>query len=275
LDKERFDVLLVKNGYFTSREKARVAILAGAVFVDDKKENKPSFKVSPEAKIEVRENVHPYVSRGGIKFLKAIEVFNLDLKDKVCLDIGASTGGFTDCILSNGAKKIYAVDVGSDQLAKKLREDNRVVSLEKTDIRTLSISDIDKDISFCSIDVSFISLRKVLPHIKDLFSLPYEIVCLVKPQFEAGKGKVGKNGVVKDRKIHFEVLFGLINFCIEQGFNIKGVDYSPIKGTEGNIEYLLYLSSYESLIKLEESSTIVKSTIEGAFSLLESSFFDK
>lgn len=265
--KERFDVFLLRNGYFASREKARVAILAGAVFVDGKKEDKPSFQVSPEAEIEVRENVHPYVSRGGLKLHKAVEVFDLDLKNKVCMDIGASTGGFTDCMLKNGAKKVFAVEVGSDQLAEELREDIRVVSLENTNIKDLSLSDIDENVTFCSIDVSFISLKKILPHVKELFTSNYEIVCLVKPQFEAGKGKVGKKGVVRDKKIHLEVLLGIVNFCIDEGFNIKGIDYSPIKGPEGNIEYLLYLSSYESLIKLEECSNIVKKTVEGAFSL--------
>lgn len=178
MDKERFDVFLVKNGFFTSREKARAAIEAGAVFVNGEKQEKPAFKVSSEMNIEVRENVHPYVSRGGLKLHKAVEVFGISLEDKVCIDIGASTGGFTDCMLKNGASLVYAVDVGSNQLADELRRDERVISLENTDIREINASDLDSRLSFCSIDVSFISLKKVLPHVKGLFKNPYEIVSL-------------------------------------------------------------------------------------------------
>lgn len=200
MDKERLDIFLVRKGHFQSREKARAAIIAGAVHVNGIKAERPSHPASDEHIIEIRENVHPYVSRGGLKLHKAIEVFNISLKDRVCIDIGASTGGFTHCMLKNGAALVYAVDVGKDQLAKELREDKRVVSMESTDIRTLDASMLNATLSFGSVDVSFISLKKVLPHAKKLFSGPFEMVCLIKPQFEAGKGKIGKNGVVKDKK---------------------------------------------------------------------------
>lgn len=267
MNKERFDVFLVRKGYFSSREKARAAIIAGAVYVNGSKEEKPSFQVSEDMNIEVRENVHPFVSRGGLKLNKAIEVFDIDLKQKVCMDIGASTGGFTDCMLKNGASLVYSVDVGSNQLAEILRSDERVISLENTDIRVLNAADLDSRLSFCSIDVSFISLKKVLPHVKHFFSGSFEAVCLVKPQFEAGRGRVGKNGVVKDKKVHVEILLDITSFSINEGFLIKGLDYSPIKGPEGNIEYLLYLSTAESKIKLEECSVYVKKTVEEAFSM--------
>jgi len=265
LDKERLDIFLVRKGHFQSREKARAAIIAGAVHVNGIKAERPSHPASDEHIIEIRENVHPYVSRGGLKLHKAIEVFNISLKDRVCIDIGASTGGFTHCMLKNGAALVYAVDVGKDQLAKELREDKRVVSMESTDIRTLDASMLNATLSFGSVDVSFISLKKVLPHAKKLFSGPFEMVCLIKPQFEAGKGKIGKNGVVKDKKVHHEVLTGITDFCHEEVFFIKGLDFSPIKGPEGNIEYLLHLSSHEALIKREECSSIIKKTVEEAF----------
>ena len=239
--KKRIDVLLVEQGFFESREKAKRSIMAGLVFVNNQKCDKAGTEVNTDAKIEVKGNPIPYVSRGGLKLEKAMKNFGVTLKDKVCMDIGASTGGFTDCMLQNGAVKVFSIDVGYGQLAWKLRQDERVVCMERTNIRYVTIEDTKEFADFASIDVSFISLKLVLPKAKELLNIDGEIVALIKPQFEAGKGKVGKKGVVRDKNIHIEVIEMISEFAIKNGFAILNLDYSPIKGPEGNIEYLIHL----------------------------------
>ncbi|MBR0398208.1 MAG: TlyA family RNA methyltransferase [Eubacterium sp.] len=239
--KERLDVLVVERGFAGSREKAKALIMAGEIFVDGQKEDKAGMKFSTEAAIEYRGNPIPYVGRGGLKLEKALAVFAPDLTGRVCMDVGASTGGFTDCMLQNGAAKVYSVDVGRGQLAWKLREDPRVVCMEKTNIRYLTAESIEERPSFVSIDVSFISLTKVLQPVRELMTETGETVCLVKPQFEAGREKVGKKGVVRDPAVHEEVIRQVALYAESIGFTVCGIDFSPIKGPEGNIEYLLYL----------------------------------
>lgn len=243
MQKERLDVLLVKRGCFESREKARSSIMAGIVLVDGIREDKPGARFSEDCAIEIKENINPYVSRGGLKLEKAIKSFGISLEGKTAIDIGASTGGFTDCMLKNGAVRVYAVDVGYGQLAWPLRNDPRVVNMERTNIRYVKPSDIGTGADFASIDVSFISLRKVLPVVKELLCADGEVLCLIKPQFEAGREKVGKHGVVRDIAVHTQVVRDILEFSLQSGFGIKGVTYSPIKGPEGNIEYLAYLAS--------------------------------
>lgn len=240
--KERLDVLLVKHGLAQSREKAKAIIMSGAVYVDNIKEDKAGDTFDTEALIEVRGNTLPYVSRGGLKLEKAMNEFGVTLDAKIAMDVGASTGGFTDCMLQNGAVKVYSVDVGHGQLAWKLRNDERVVCMEKTNIRYVTPEDIPDRIEFASIDVSFISLMKVLPPVKELLTDNGEIVCLIKPQFEAGRDKVGKKGVVRDKAVHISVVKMIVEFARNLGFVTLALDYSPIKGPEGNIEYLLYLT---------------------------------
>lgn len=239
--KKRIDILLVDKGHFESRERAKKAIMAGLVFVDNQRCDKPGTEVKEEANILVKGNPIPYVSRGGLKLEKAMKYFGVTLKDKVCMDIGSSTGGFTDCMLQNGAVKVFAIDVGYGQLAWKLRQDERVVCMERTNIRHVTIEDTKEFADFASIDVSFISLKLVLPKAKELLSRDGEVVALIKPQFEAGKGKVGKKGVVRDKNIHIEVIEMISTFAVDNGFAILNLDYSPIKGPEGNIEYLIHL----------------------------------
>lgn len=239
--KERLDVLLVQRGFAPSREKAKAIIMEGNVFVAGQREDKPGASFDGEAKIEVRGNTLKYVSRGGLKLEKALENFAISLTGKICMDIGASTGGFTDCMLQNGAKKVYAVDVGYGQFAWKLRQDGRVVCMEKTNIRYVAPEDIADVLDFASVDVSFISLTKVLPAAKELLRRDGEMVCLIKPQFEAGREKVGKKGVVRDPKVHQEVIEKILAFASEQGFVARNLEYSPIKGPEGNIEYLVHI----------------------------------
>ena len=239
--KKRLDVLLVEQGLADSREKAKAIIMSGIVYVDNNKEDKAGTTFDETAKIEVRGNTLKYVSRGGLKLEKAMDHFGVELAGKVCMDVGASTGGFTDCMLQNGAVKVYSVDVGHGQLAWKLRNDERVVCMEKTNIRYVTPEDIDDKIEFASIDVSFISLTKVLPAVKELLTDSGEIVCLIKPQFEAGKDKVGKKGVVRDPAVHAEVLREFLRYAPECGFGVRGLDFSPIRGPEGNIEYLAWL----------------------------------
>ncbi|WP_026475881.1 TlyA family RNA methyltransferase [Alkaliphilus transvaalensis] len=239
--KIRLDQLLFDKGYFDSREKARRTIMAGLVFVDQQKVDKPGTKVSEDAVLLVKENAIPYVSRGGLKLEKAIKEFDIVLQEKVCLDIGASTGGFTDCMLQNGAKKVFSIDVGYGQLDWKLRQDARVVCMERTNIRYVKQEELGEMADFASIDVSFISLRLVLPVVKELIRDGGEIVALVKPQFEAGRENVGKKGVVKDIKVHQQVVDDIVNFCHASNFSIMNFSFSPIKGPEGNIEYLLHL----------------------------------
>lgn len=245
--KERLDVLLVQQGLAPSREKAKAIIMSGIVYVDGNKEDKAGTTFAPTAKIEVRGNTLRYVSRGGLKLEKAMEQFPIALEGKVCMDVGASTGGFTDCMLQNGAVKVYAVDVGHGQLAWKLRNDARVVCMEKTNIRYVLPEHIEDAIEFSSIDVSFISLTKVLPVVKELLTEDGQIVCLIKPQFEAGREKVGKKGVVRDRKVHEEVITMVTDFAQSIDLYPLGLDFSPVKGPEGNIEYLLYLSKDRQL----------------------------
>lgn len=239
--KERLDVLLVQRGLAPSREKAKAMIMEGNVYVNGQKEDKAGAGFDPEAPIEVRGHTLAYVSRGGLKLEKAMKEFDLSLESMVCMDIGASTGGFTDCMLQNGASKVYAVDVGYGQFAWKLRQDPRVVCMEKTNIRYVTPEDIGELLDFASVDVSFISLTKVLGPAKELLKDNGEMVCLIKPQFEAGREKVGKKGVVRDPKVHLEVIEKVLDFAMELGFSILHLSFSPIKGPEGNIEYLVHL----------------------------------
>ena len=239
--KDRLDVLLVKRGLAESREKAKAVIMSGIVYVDGQKEDKAGQTFADTANIEVRGNTLKYVSRGGLKLEKAMECFDVSVKDKVCMDIGASSGGFTDCMLQNGAKKVYAVDVGHGQLAWKLRNDTRVVVMEKTNIRYVKPEDIGESIDFASIDVSFISLSKVLPAAYNLLGECGEIVALIKPQFEAGREKVGKKGVVREKSTHIEVIQNCFAYAKENGFFVRELEFSPVKGPEGNIEYLYHL----------------------------------
>ena len=239
--KERLDVLLVQKGLAPSREKAKTMIMEGNVFVDNQREDKAGNFFDPSVNIEIHGNTLRYVSRGGLKLEKAMAQFGITLDDKVCMDIGASTGGFTDCMLQNGAKKVYAVDVGYGQFAWKLRQDPRVVCMEKTNIRYVTPEDIGDALNFASVDVSFISLTKVLGPAKELLKDGGQMVCLIKPQFEAGKDKVGKKGVVRDPAVHKEVIERVILFAKSIGFGILHLDYSPIKGPEGNIEYLVHI----------------------------------
>lgn len=240
--KERLDVLLVKKGLAESREKAKAIIMSGIVYVDNNKEDKAGQTFNEDALIEVRGNTLRYVSRGGLKLEKAMNCFGVTLEGKIAMDVGASTGGFTDCMLQNGAVKVYSVDVGHGQLAWKLRNDERVVCMEKTNIRYVTPDDVADKIDFASIDVSFISLKKVLPAVYDLLTDVGEVVCLIKPQFEAGREKVGKKGVVREQSAHVEVVDMIVSFAREMGFVTLDLSYSPIKGPEGNIEYLLYIT---------------------------------
>lgn len=241
--KERLDVLLVKRNLAESREKAKAIIMSGNVFVEDQREDKAGTTFPEDVKIEVRGHVMPYVSRGGLKLEKAIKNFDVSVEGKVCTDVGSSTGGFTDCMLQNGAVKVFAIDVGRGQLDWKLRQDPRVVCMEKTNIRYVTREDIPDPIDFSSIDVSFISLTKVLGPVKELLAEDGQVVCLIKPQFEAGREKVGKKGVVRDKNVHLEVIEMVISYAESIGFDILNLEYSPIRGPEGNIEYLLYLGN--------------------------------
>lgn len=239
--KKRLDMMLVERALAPSREKAKAYIMAGQVYVDGQKEDKAGSMFTETVKVEVRGNTLPYVSRGGLKLEKAMNEFDVSLEGKVCMDVGASTGGFTDCMLQNGAVKVYAIDVGTNQLAWKLRQDERVVSMEKTNIRYVTHEDVPDNIGFSSIDVAFISLTKVLVPVRNLLADNGRVVCLIKPQFEAGKDKVGKKGVVRDKKVHLEVVQNVMIYAMAIGFKVLELNFSPIKGPEGNIEYLLYI----------------------------------
>lgn len=244
--KERLDVLLVKQGHAQSREKAKAIIMSGNVFVNGQREDKAGTAFEEEkARIEVKGSALKYVSRGGLKLEKAIHVFAVSPEGKVCMDIGASTGGFTDCMLQNGAVKVYSVDVGHGQLDWKLRNDERVVCMEKTNFRYMKPEDIEDTLDFASVDVSFISLTKILVPARELLKDHAQMVCLIKPQFEAGKDKVGKKGVVREPEIHEEVIEKVMDYAASVGFRILGLQYSPIKGPEGNIEYLLHIEKGE------------------------------
>lgn len=239
--KTRLDVLLVSRGLMESREKAKAVIMAGNVFVNGEREDKAGAMFDEKAQIEVRGHKLPYVSRGGLKLEKAVQSFFLSLDGKLCMDVGSSTGGFTDCMLQNGARKVYAVDVGTNQLAWKLRTDERVVCMEKTNIRYLLPEQIPEPPEFASIDVAFISLTKVLLPVRVLLTEDGQVVALIKPQFEAGREKVGKKGVVREKQTHLEVIEHIVTYACSIGYRVLGLDFSPVRGPEGNIEYLIYL----------------------------------
>jgi len=241
MKKIRIDQLLVDLGLAQSRERAKITIMEGNVFVDGQRVDKPGTAVDPEKKIEVRGGQLPYVSRGGLKLEKALKVFPVNPIGKICIDCGASTGGFTDVLLQNGAEKVYAVDVGYGQLAWKLRTDERVVNMERTNVRYITSEQIPEQLDLSVCDVSFISIRLILPAVQPLLKDDGDMLCLIKPQFEAGREKVGKKGVVRDPAVHLEVLNGFVNFFPTVGFTLMGMDYSPIRGPEGNIEYLAWL----------------------------------
>lgn len=244
-EKIRLDVALHERGFTDSREKAKALIMAGLVYVNGTKQTKGGFSVKSEDCIELRGEKMPYVSRGGYKLAKAVEEFGLKLDGCLCMDIGASTGGFTDCMLQNGAKKVYSIDVGYGQLAWKLRQDERVVNMERTNFRYVTHEQIPEEIDFASVDVSFISLKLIIPPMRDLLKDGGRAVCLIKPQFEAGREKVGKNGVVRELSTHIEVVEAIYNFVLENGFSILNLDFSPIKGPQGNIEYLIFIEKNE------------------------------
>jgi len=246
IQKKRLDCLIFDRGFTESREKAKAVIMEGKVYVNGQKQDKPGTMFPLDIAVEVRGDKLPYVSRGGLKLEKALSAFPISLQDKIAMDIGASTGGFTDCMLQNGAKKVYAVDVGYGQLAWKLRTDPRVISLERTNIRYLTAEQVPEQVAFFSVDVSFISLRLVLPVARRFLAENGQAVCLIKPQFEAGRENVGKKGVVRDRKIHVQVVSHIVDFVTKNGFSVLGLTYSPVKGPEGNIEYLLYLQKADT-----------------------------
>lgn len=266
-DKKRLDVLLVEKGFAESREKAKAIIMSGIVYVDNQKSDKPGTCYSEKSNIEVRGSTLKYVSRGGLKLEKAVDVFKLDLTDCVTMDIGASHGGFTDCMLQNGAKKVFAIDVGYGQLVWKLRNDERVVNLERTNFRYVTDEQITEPIDFFSVDVSFISLRLILPVARNFLKNGCTAVCLIKPQFEAGRENVGKKGVVRDPKIHVSVISGIIEFVLENGFSVLGLDFSPVKGPEGNIEYLLYIQ--KSVTPEDKLNTNIEELVKVSHSTLD------
>lgn len=267
--KERLDILLVKNQYAETREKAKAIIMSGNVFVSGQKEDKAGSMFEEEGLVlEVRGNTLPYVSRGGLKLEKALKNYEINLQNLICMDIGASTGGFTDCMLQNGASKVYSIDVGHGQLAWKLRNDERVVCMEKTNFRYITKEQIPDEIDFASVDVSFISLTKILGPAKELLKESARMVCLIKPQFEAGREKVGKKGVVREPEVHVEVIEKVIEFALGLGFHILDLDFSPIKGPEGNIEYLLYIEKNQSMVIREVSFEKVTDTVNRAQSTL-------
>ena len=254
--KERLDILLVQRNLVESREKAKAIIMSGNVFVEGQREDKAGSFFADTVEIEVKGAPVKYVSRGGFKLEKAIEQYGVSLEGKICMDVGSSTGGFTDCMLQNGAKKVYAVDVGTNQLAWKLRQDERVISMEKTNIRYLMPEQIADRMDFISIDVAFISLTKVLLPIRELLKDLGEIVCLIKPQFEAGREKVGKKGVVRDPRVHIEVIEKIISYTVNIGFRVLNLDYSPIRGPEGNIEYLLHIQKSENSFQNDDKKEL-------------------
>lgn len=237
--KKRLDAAVFEQGFCDSREKAKTLIMAGVVYVNNQKADKPGLQIKDDDSIEVRSNPLKYVSRGGLKLEKAMSSFDIKLDGLVCADIGASTGGFTDCMLQNGAKKVYSIDVGYGQLAWKLRTDPRVVNMERTNFRYVTKEQLPDELSFASVDVSFISLSLIVPVMRTLMRNDAYAVCLIKPQFEAGRDKIGKKGVVRDKSVHIEVVDNIIGMMLNNGFSVSGLDYSPVKGPEGNIEYLI------------------------------------
>lgn len=265
MSKERLDKELVRLGFCESREKARAVIMSGIVFVNNQRYDKPGDMIKPDDKIEVRGETLKYVSRGGLKLEKAVNSFNISLDGFICADIGASTGGFTDCMLQRGAKKVYAIDVGYGQLAWKLRTDERVINLERTNFRYVTNENVPELLDFASVDVSFISLSLILPILKNLLKNGGRAVCLIKPQFEAGKENVGKKGVVREKSVHIAVIDKIIGIIAENNFSLLGLDYSPIKGPEGNIEYLCYI---------EKSDTAENSCNITSKEIVEKSYLD-
>lgn len=267
--KERLDILLVQRQLAPSREKAKAIIMSGNVYVNGQKEDKAGSTFDENSEIEVKGNTLKYVSRGGLKLEKAMSHFDITLEGKVCMDVGSSTGGFTDCMLQNGAVKVYAVDVGHGQLDWKLRQDERVVCMEKTNIRYVEPENIEELVEFSSIDVSFISLTKVLLPVRNLLTDQGQIACLIKPQFEAGREKVGKKGVVRDSAVHEEVIRKVIAYAVSISFEVLGLEFSPIKGPEGNIEYLLYLQKLPEGTQNEEIPFSVEDIVKEAHKTLE------
>ena len=266
--KERLDVLLVKRNLAGSREKAKAIIMSGIVYVDGQKEDKAGTTFPEDVQIEVRGHTLPYVSRGGLKLEKALKCFDVSVEGKVCTDVGSSTGGFTDCMLQNGAVKVFAIDVGRGQLDWKLRQDDRVVCMEKTNIRYVKPEDLGEPIGFSSIDVSFISLTKVLGPIRDYLTEKGQIVALIKPQFEAGREKVGKKGVVREKSTHLEVVSQIISYALSIGFRVLDLTFSPIKGPEGNIEYLVHLEKCDPSQAAVEDGIAVETVVSEAFEAL-------
>ena len=267
--KERIDVFLVENNYFDSREKAKRAIMAGMIYVNGNIMDKPGSTVSDDADVKIKGNSLKYVSRGGLKLEKAVEEFDLSLAEMICMDIGASTGGFTDCMLQNGAKKVYSVDVGYGQLDWKLRNDSRVINMERTNIRYVTEKDVNDMMDFISIDVAFISLKLVLPVAYSLMKEGGEIVFLIKPQFEAGREKVKKNGVIKDQEVHVDVVNEILTFASSLGLQYKNVSFSPIKGPKGNIEFLGYFKKMSnSSDEIMDFNFLSKDVVKKAYELL-------
>lgn len=264
--KERLDVLLVNRGFFESREKAKTAIMAGQIFIGTVCVDKAGTKVAIDADIHVKGNTLPYVSRGGLKLEKALSMYPIDLTDAVMVDIGASTGGFTDCALQNGARKVFAIDVGYNQLAWKLRQDSRVINMEKQNIRTVTPEQLGELSDFISIDVAFISLDKVLPVAVTLLKDSGSLVALIKPQFEAGRDKVGKGGIVRDKAVHKEVLDRILHVAEDAGLYLHGLTYSPIKGTEGNIEFLGFFTK-QAANAIAITSELLDNVVEEAHTL--------
>ncbi|MGD9678030.1 MAG: TlyA family RNA methyltransferase [Vulcanibacillus sp.] len=268
LKKERLDVLIVEKGIISSREQAKRMIMAGLVKVNNEVIDKPGTKVLIDADIILKESLHPYVSRGGLKLMKAIDTFSINLEDKIMIDIGASTGGFTDCALQHGAKEVYAIDVGYGQLAWKIRQDERVHVMERTNFRYVTKEEFKHGKpNFVTIDVSFISLKTILANLINIIDIDSEIVALVKPQFEAGKDKVGKKGLIKDQSIHKEVLKSVVNFAINISYEVLDITFSPIKGGEGNIEFLMYLKVYNSEKTIDNYQEIINFVVEQAHQL--------
>ncbi len=266
-EKIRLDVALFERGFVDSREKGKALIMAGLVYINGQKETKAGASVKSEDCIELRGEKMPYVSRGGYKLAKAIDEFNLKLDNCVCMDIGASTGGFTDCMLMNGAVKVYSIDVGYGQLAWKLRNDKRVVNMERTNFRYVTHEEIPEEIDFASVDVSFISLKLIIPVMRNLLRDKGRAVCLIKPQFEAGKEKIGKKGVVRDIETHYEVVQMIYDFVIENGFSVLNLDFSPIKGPQGNIEYLIFIEKNDGPEAYIEKS--VKEIVDSSHARLD------
>ena len=266
-EKTRLDVALFERGFAESREKAKALIMAGIVYVNNQKSDKAGNTVKPDDIIEVRGETLKYVSRGGLKLEKAMKSFNISLEDCICADIGASTGGFTDCMLQNGAKKVYSIDVGYGQLAWKLRTDERVINLERTNFRYVTREHVPDELDFASVDVSFISLYHILPNLRTLLKEGGRAVCLIKPQFEAGRENVGKKGVVRDKAVHVAVIEKIIGLIAENNYSLLGLDFSPIKGPEGNIEYLCYIEKAEK--SENRCETCAADVVESSYKALE------